>query len=77
MDDFHGQIISVKDAGGKGGMTTLARYGSEYFRAIGRKGQASLARKATSEQRRAWGALGGRPRRLKPQHMGEKGQLIR
>ena len=69
--------MSVKDAGAKGGKTTLARLGSEHFRTIGRKGQASLTRKATTQQRQAWGAMGGRPRRLKPQHMGEKGQLIR
>jgi len=54
---------TVREAGARGGATTYARYGKEHFQAIGRKGQAALATKITSDQRRAWGAMGGRPRK--------------
>ena len=65
--------LTVKQAGVLGGTTTLAKHGREHFRVIGRKGQASLAVKITSNERRAWGMLGGRPRkRLYPSEGGEK-----
>lgn len=67
------ETMSVKDAGAKGGKTTLARLGSEHFRTIGKKGQASLAGRVTAEQRHAWGTLGGWPKKLRLQNMGEKG----
>jgi hypothetical protein len=75
MENYQDQTLSVRDAGAKGGLATLAKHGSDHFRVIGKKGQARLADTVTSEQRRAWGAKGGRPRKLKLQDVGEKGQL--
>ena len=75
MNNEQNQVVelTVKQAGVLGGITTLARYGREHFRVIGRKGQANLTVKITSNERRAWGMLGGRPRkRLYPSEGGEK-----
>lgn len=63
----------MAEAGAQGGTITYARYGREYFQAIGRKGQASLAAKITINERFIWGAMGGRPKRKKLSDMGEKG----
>jgi len=64
----------VAEAGARGGTATYAKHGSEHFRAIGRKGQASLATRVSSEQRRAWGSMGGRPKKRRYSVMGKKGQ---
>lgn len=69
------QKLTVQQAGAQGGAVTYGKYGSEHFRAIGRKGQASLAGRVTSEQRRAWGTKGGRPKKTKLQNVGEKGEF--
>ena len=66
--------ISVADAGRVGGSTTYTKYGREHFQTIGKKGQASLAAKVSPEQRRIWGSMGGRPRKLPVPVMGEKDQ---
>ena len=63
MNQQQTRELTVKEAGAIGGKTTLAKHGREHFRVIGRKGQTSLAAKITSNERRAWGALGGRPRK--------------
>jgi hypothetical protein len=65
--------LTVREAGALGGSITYARYGKEHFQAIGRKGQANLATKISSEQRRTWGSMGGRPRKRRYLLMGEKG----
>ena len=66
--------LSVKDAGRLGGLTTLARHGLDHYREAGRKGQAKLAARFGKAQRRRWGSMGGRPRKRRLNHMGEKGQ---
>jgi len=56
------QIISVKEAGRRGGQATLRNQGNEFFREIGKKGgkrTAELYRDLLSEI----GKMGGRPRR--------------
>lgn len=70
--DRHIDELTIKVAGARGGAATYARHGKRHFQAIGRKGQASLAAKITSEQRQVWGSMGGRPRRAKYQHGGER-----
>jgi len=72
--DTKGQIIklTVEEAGARGGAATYAKYGREHFRVIGRKGQASLAIKITSRERRVWGAMGGRPGKRRSFDTGEK-----
>lgn len=71
--DQQQQKTSVQEAGARGGVATYTKYGKEHFRAIGRKGQASLAAKITPQQRRIWGAMGGRPRKRRYSDLGEKG----
>ena len=62
--------LTVSEAGRRGGLTTLSRYGREHFQKAGRKGQASLSAKLTQDQRREWGRQGGRPR--KKRYRGEE-----
>jgi hypothetical protein len=63
---------TVREAGAAGGLTTYIKYGREHFREIGKQGQAALSAKISSEQRRLWGALGGRPKTRRFSVMGEK-----
>lgn len=72
MEQNCNQIISCREAGARGGAKTMARYGKAHFQSIGEKGQATLASRITSEQRRAWGAMGGRPKRRRLNDMGTK-----
>jgi len=62
---------SVRDAGRLGGLTTLLRHGRQHFSAAGRHGQETLQSRYTSQDRRRWGALGGRPRKIQ-RPIGEK-----
>ena len=66
--------LTVSEAGRLGGLSTLARHGIAHYQKAGRKGQAKLANKCTSAQRRYWGALGGRPKRVRFTNLGENGQ---
>jgi len=68
----HAGSLTVRDAGRLGGLTTLARHGLDHYREAGRKGQAKLAIRFGRAQRRRWGAMGGRPRRIALAHAGEK-----
>jgi hypothetical protein len=74
--DIEGQEpeLSVKEAGRKGGLTTFARYGVDYFREVGKKGQVEFAAKFGREQRSLWGAQGGRPKRHRKEDLGRNGQ---
>ena len=63
MENNKKPVMSVKEAGIKGGITTCVKYGKEHFRSIGKQGQAVQASRVTSQQRRTWGAMGGRPKR--------------
>jgi len=67
--------LSVKEAGALGGAATLRRWGRGHFVEAGRRGQLVMARRYTSEDRRRWGKLGGRPRRNRLLFiMGEEGK---
>ncbi len=74
MELKQGRNLTVVEAGTKGGNTTFARYGKRHYQEAGRKGQASLSANISSEQRRSWGALGGRPKKHRLFIGGEKGQ---
>ena len=65
--------LTVRDAGRLGGLSTLARHGITHYREAGRRGQAKLAAKCSSADRSRWGALGGRPRKVRYQALGEEG----
>jgi hypothetical protein len=65
--------LTVSEAGRMGGMSTANRYGREHYSAIGHLGQLVFATKFTTEDRRRWGRLGGRPKRL--HYSGENGKL--
>lgn len=66
--------ITVSEAGRLGGLETLRRYGRQHFVTAGRRGQEVFAQHYATEDRRCWGSLGGRPKRLRLTDMGEKGQ---
>lgn len=66
--------LTVREAGRLGGLTTLARHGLVHYREAGRKGQSKLAGRSGSAQRRCWGAMGGRPKRVRLVNMGEERQ---
>ena len=68
------ESITVSEAGRLGGLETLRRHGRQHFVAAGRRGQEVIARYYTAEDRRRWGSLGGRPKKLRLANMGEKGQ---
>jgi DNA-binding XRE family transcriptional regulator len=51
------------EAGKAGGLETSRRYGRAHFVEAGRRGQQVLRERYTSEDRRRWGQLGGRPQR--------------
>lgn len=66
--------LTVSEAGRLGGLITLARHGIAHYQKAGRKGQAKLATKCTTDQRRSWGTLGGRPKKIRFHDLGENGQ---
>lgn len=53
-----GAPMTIADAGRKGGATTAARHGAEFYREIGRKGGQSTA-KAHPDHFAAIGRIGG------------------
>ena len=65
--------MSVQEAGSLGGNATLQRHGRDHFIKAGRLGQLAMSRKYSSEDRRRWGKLGGRPRKKRFPNMGEEG----
>ena len=52
--------MSVREAGRKGGKTTRARYGTEFFQEIGAKGGRTVSERYPSEHFREIGRKGGR-----------------
>jgi hypothetical protein len=66
--------LTVREAGRIGGLSPLARHGLAHYREAGRKGQAELAKWCGPAQRRRWGTMGGRPKRVKLPDTGEKGK---
>lgn len=52
--------MTVRDAGRKGGRTTRARYGPDFFAQIGQKGGKAVSRRYPSEHFQQIGRKGGR-----------------
>jgi general stress protein YciG len=52
--------MSVREAGRKGGKTTRARYGPEFFQQIGAKGGRAVSERYSNEHFREIGRKGGR-----------------
>jgi general stress protein YciG len=52
--------MSVREAGRKGGKTTRARYGAEFFQQIGAKGGRAVSERYSNEHFREIGRKGGR-----------------
>ncbi len=52
--------MSVREAGRKGGKTTRARYGAEFFQVIGAKGGKAVSERYSNEHFREIGRKGGR-----------------
>jgi uncharacterized protein len=52
--------MSVREAGRKGGETTRARYGSEFFQEIGAKGGRAVSERYSTDHFREIGRKGGR-----------------
>jgi len=52
--------MSVREAGRKGGKTTRARYGAEFFQEIGAKGGRAVSERYSNEHFREIGRKGGR-----------------
>jgi len=55
-------MITVNEAGRKGGLTVLRKHGRAFFVEIGRKGQAAM-RGRYPDMAWVWGKKGGRPRK--------------
>lgn len=55
-----GGNMSVREAGRKGGKTTRARYGPEFFQEIGAKGGKAVSERYSNEHFREIGRKGGR-----------------
>lgn len=56
------EVMNVREAGRKGGNSTLKRWGLDFFRKIGSKGGKRTAR-LYKDLLKDWGRQGGRPRR--------------
>lgn len=54
-----GKVMTIKEAGRKGGKTTARRYGVEFYEEIGRKGGQAVNAKYGSEFYGAIGRKGG------------------
>lgn len=63
--------VTVSEAGRRGGLTVLQKHGRQFYVEIGRKGQAATRRKYPGKATQ-WGAMGGRPRKLPLDAMGER-----
>lgn len=72
MEQQQTRNLTVREAGARGGTATFIKYGKGHFQEIGKRGQVVLSSKISSEQRRSWGALGGRPRKRRLFITGEK-----
>lgn len=77
MEKEETRSLTVAEAGARGGAATFAKYGREHFRAIGKKGQAKLAAKITTSERRIWGSMGGRPQKRHSFNTEEKGNIYK
>ncbi len=65
--------MTVNEAGRRGGLSVLRRYGRTHFVRLGRSGQSAM-RAQYPNKARDWGKMGGRPKKANlEQTMGESG----
>ncbi len=62
--------MDVIEAGRKGGLSSLKKFGREFYVRIGQKGQTNM-RSQYPDMAREWGKRGGRPRKSNPNNMGK------
>jgi len=62
--------LTVRQAGHRGGLAVLQKYGRKFYVEIGKKGQ-QTTRTRYHHMAREWGKLGGRPRKPSIDEMGE------
>lgn len=74
--DNQARELTVREIGRLGGLTTLSRHGIDHYRKAGRKGQAKLAVRFGKAQRSRWGAMGGRPKKLRLSGAGGEEAII-
>ncbi len=60
MADSDNGGMSVREAGRKGGKTTRARYGAEFYQEIGQKGGRTVSERYSHEHFQTIGRKGGR-----------------
>jgi general stress protein YciG len=68
------EVISVNEAGRRGGLAVLRARGRGHFIELGRKGQRAT-RLRYPKMAAEWGKLGGRPRKPKLEDMGEEAKI--
>lgn len=56
--------MDVGEAGKKGGLSVLRKFGRQFYSEIGRKGQ-KVTREKYPNKASEWGKLGGRPRKTR------------
>ena len=68
------RMITVNEAGRRGGLACLRNKGNDFFVEIGRKGQQAMREKYPNFASQ-WGKLGGRPKKAdaRSNHGGERG----
>jgi general stress protein YciG len=65
------EALTVQEAGRLGGLSTLTKYGRQFYVDIGRLGQQAM-RKQHPDMASEWGKLGGRPRKPNLNDIGEQ-----
>ncbi len=65
-------LVDVIEAGRKGGLTVLRKFGREFYVGIGQKGQKSMRCKYPG-MAKVWGKRGGRPKKPNLDDMGDQG----
>lgn len=62
--------MDVTEAGRRGGLSVLSKYGKSHYAEIGKIGQEAMRRKYPAHASK-WGKLGGRPKKPSLNDMGE------
>lgn len=71
-DEVSGEV-SVREAGARGGRSTLERHGVEFLRKIAKRG-GEVTKRRYSHLFSEYGRRGGRPKRPNLESVGERGQ---
>ena len=69
-------VLTVQEAGRRGGLKVRVKYGRSFFSDIGRKGQKAMRAKYP-EKASEWGKMGGRPAKPSLDEIGEVGKSLK